>query len=152
MAQGYRTSGSPFGDDGSVGMVADGGNGPFGFVLPRIAVLVKSGSEAANPDINEMEKFVALSGAAQGLFVSWIGFTDAAKKEAGRLFHQTKFWDVTQIIDELIANYEKLSGKLKSDLPLKRVWILGQKKPDRSARFAWHSGDVEIIHQGEERR
>jgi predicted Mrr-cat superfamily restriction endonuclease len=70
MAQGYRTSGSPFGDDGSVGMVADGGNGPFGFVLPRIAVLVKSGSEAANPDINEMEKFVALSGAAQGLFVS----------------------------------------------------------------------------------
>jgi restriction system protein len=114
--------------------------------LPRIAVLVKSGSEMADPDVNELEKFMALSGAAQGLFVSWIGFTDAAKKEASRLFHQAKFWDVTVIVRELESNYEKISDELKSEFPLKRIWILGQKKPDRSARFAWQLGDVEI-HQ-----
>jgi restriction system protein len=152
IAQGYRTRVSPFGDDGSIDIVADGRMGPLGFGLPRIAVLVKPGNEMADPDIDELEAFMALSGAAQGLFVSWIGFTDAARKEAGRLFHQSKFWDVTQVIVELVANYEKLSDGLKSELPLKRIWILGQKKPDRSARFAWQSGDVEIIHHGEERR
>jgi restriction system protein len=146
IAQGYRTRVSPFGDDGSIEILADGGTGPLGFELPRIAVLVKPGSEIADPDVTELETFIALSGAAQGLFVSWIGFTDAAKREAGRLFHQAKFWDLTQIIHELVANYEKLSDGLKSELPLKRVWILGQKKPDRSARFTWQLGDVEI-HQ-----
>jgi hypothetical protein len=58
----------------------------LGFGLPRIAVLVKPGSEMADPNAAELEAFLALSGAAQGLFVSWIGFTDAAKKEAARLF------------------------------------------------------------------
>jgi restriction system protein len=144
IAQGYRTCVSPFGDDGSIELLADRGTGPLGFGLPRIAVLVKPGSEMADPDVNELEKFLALSGAAQGLFVSWIGFTDAAQKEAGRLFHQTKFWDVSQIITELVANYEKLPDRLKSELPLKRIWILGQKKPDRSTRFAWKPGDIEI--------
>ena len=146
IAQGFRTRVSPFGDDGSVSMVADGGNGPLGFALPRIAVLVKSGSEMPDPGTDELEAFLALSGAAQGLFVSWIKFTDAAKAEAGRLFHQTKFWDVAQIIVELKANYEKLSGKLRVDLPLKCIWILGTKRPDRSSRFAWQPGDVE--HHG----
>ena len=145
-AQGYRARSSPFGDDGSIDILADGGTGPFGFGLPRIAVLVKPGSEMADPDTDELEAFMARSGAAQGLFVSWIGFTDAAKREAGRLFHQANFWDVTQIIVELAANYEKLSDRLKSELPLKQIWILGQKKPNRSARFEWQSGDVE--HHG----
>lgn len=144
IAHGYRTRVSPFGDDGSIDIVADSGTGPLGFALPRIAVLVKPGSEMADPDIDELEAFVALSGAAEALLVSWNGFTDAAKKEAGRLFHQAKFWDVTQTIVELVANYDKLSDKLKFELPLKRVWILDKKKPTRSARFEWQSGDLEI--------
>jgi restriction system protein len=133
IAQGFRTRVSPFGEDRSIEIAADGGTGPLGFGLPRVAVLVKSGSKMADPDVNELEKFMALSGAAQGLFVSWVGFTDGAQKEAGQLFHQAKFWDVTQIIVELKTNYEKLPDRLKSELPLKRIWILGQK-PNRSAR------------------
>ena len=147
IAQGYRTRVSPFGDDGSFDIAADGGAGPLGFGLPRIAVLVKSGSEAANPDINELKKFAALSGVANGLFVSWIGFTDAAEREAGRLFHQAQFWNVKHLIETLTANYDKISGNLKSYLPLKRIWILDQR-PDRSGRFQWEDGDVEF-HQGE---
>jgi predicted Mrr-cat superfamily restriction endonuclease len=90
IAQGYQMRVSPFGNDGSVEMLADGKVGPFGFVLPRIAVLVKSGRELADPDSDYIEMFLGCSGAWQGLFVSPSGFTAGAKKEAGRLFHQGK--------------------------------------------------------------
>ncbi len=88
LAIGYQTRVSQFGNDGSVEILADGKIGPLDFALPRIAVLVKPDIDLANPDLAELETFMALSGAANGLFVSWIGFTDLAQKEAGRLFHQ----------------------------------------------------------------
>ena len=125
-------------------MVAEGGEGPIGFRLPRIAVLVNPGSEIADPDINELEEFSALSGAAQGLFVSWFGFSKAARTEAGRLFHQAKFWDIGQTVAEWTAVFEKLPVGVRSILPLKQIWILDQTPPDRSSRFMWQDGDLEI--------
>jgi len=110
IAQGYRVQVSPFGKYGGVGMVAEGGEGPIGFRLPRIAVLVHPGSEVADPDINELEAFLALSGAAQGLFVSWVGFSDAARAEAGRLFHEAKFWDIGQTVAEWITHHSGGGG------------------------------------------
>ena len=146
IAQGYRVQVSPFGKYGGVGMVAEGGEGPIGFRLPRIAVLVHPGSEVADPDINELEAFLALSGAAQGLFVSWVGFSDAARAEAGRLFHEAKFWDIGQTVAEWTVIFEKLPHGVRSILPLKPIWILDQTPTDRSSRFVWQDGDV--VHHG----
>jgi len=134
LANGYRTQVSPFGNDGSVDLLADGGIGPLGFALPRIAVLVKPDTELADPDLAELECFLALSGAANGLFVSWTGFTDTAKTEAHRLFHQAKFWDVSQVIQMLKASYENLSVSLRSDLPLKPVWSIDKSFVDNVVR------------------
>jgi restriction system protein len=94
------------------------------FELARIAVLVKPDIRPADPDVTELETFMALSAASNGLFVSWTGFTDSAQKEAGRLFHQAKFWHVGQVAEMLKVNYHKLSNELKADLRLKQIWAL----------------------------
>ena len=146
IAHGYRVQDSPFGKYGRVSMVAEGGEGPIGFRLPRIAVLVDPGGEIADPDINELEEFSALSGSAQGLFVSWSGFSKAARTEAGRLFHQAKYWDISRIVTEWMAVFEKMPQGVRSILPLKQIWILDQTPPDRSSRFMWQDGDLE--HHG----
>jgi predicted Mrr-cat superfamily restriction endonuclease len=112
IANGYKTRVSQFGNDGSVDILAEGKIGPFGFTLPRIAVLVKPDIDLADPDLAELEAFMTLSSAANAMFVSWTGFTDASKAEAGRLFHQAKFWDVSQLVNVLKANFEKVSNSL----------------------------------------
>jgi hypothetical protein len=107
--------------------LADGPIGALGFPLPRIAVLVNSIHESPNPDVNELETFLSLSGAVNGLFVAWWSFSEQAKREAGRLFHHAEFWDLTHIVDALKVNYDKMPSELKSYLPLKRIWILDQR-------------------------
>ena len=124
--QGYQARSSPFGHDGSKEILAQAAIGPLGFVLPRVAALVKPDIDLADPDLSELERFLALSGASNGLFVSSIGFSDAAKKEAGDLFHQSIFWDVEQLVEMLKANYDGLSNELKIALPIKRIWALKQ--------------------------
>jgi predicted Mrr-cat superfamily restriction endonuclease len=124
VASGFQTSVSSFGHDGSISILAEGKAGPLGFKLPRIAVLVKPNIEPANPDVRELEAFLALSGAFNGLFVSWTGFTEAAEREACRLFHQAKFWNVGTIVEMLKDNYSLVSNDLKSALPLKRFWAV----------------------------
>jgi predicted Mrr-cat superfamily restriction endonuclease len=126
QCMGYQTRVSPFGNNGSVDIVADGKMGPFDFALPRIAVLVTMDTVLANPELAELEAFMALSGASNGLLVSWTGFTELAQKEAGRLFHQAKFWDIRRVVEMLRDNYEKLSGDLQSDLRLEKRWVLSR--------------------------
>jgi predicted Mrr-cat superfamily restriction endonuclease len=130
VAQGYRTQASPFGNDGSVYILADGGLGPFGFALPRVAALVRPINQMLDPDVVELEAFKTLSGSENGLFASWLYFSDETKEEAGRLFNQAEFWDVGGIIRALTANYEKISDESRSYFPLKRIWILDRQKLD----------------------
>ena len=130
IAQGYRTQWCPFGDAGSVYILADGGIGPLGFALPRIAVLVRPVSQMTDPDVNELKSFKALSGAANALFVSWLYFSDKTKAEACNLFQQAEFWDVGGIIRAFTENYEKIFDELRSYLPLKQIWILDRRKLD----------------------
>jgi restriction system protein len=100
------------------------GKGRLGFVFPSISVLVKSDIEPADPDTKELKAFSLRSGTPYGLFVSWAGFTDSAREEEGQLFQQAIFWDIRQIVEMLKANYERLSTDFKSDLPLKKIWVL----------------------------
>lgn len=130
IAQGYRTQASPFRTGGSVYILADGGIGPLGFALPRVAALVRSTNQMEDPDIDELKAFKALSGSKNGLFASWLYFSDETKAEAGRLFDQAEFWDVVGIIRALTEKYGKLSDELKSCFPLKRIWILDRQKLD----------------------
>jgi restriction system protein len=130
IAQGYRTQVSPFGDVGDVYISAYDGIGPLGFGLPRIAALVRPINQMEDPSVDELEAFKTLSKSENGLFASWLYFSDETQELARRLFNQAELWDVNGIIRAITTNYEKLSDELRSYVPLKQIWILDRQKLD----------------------
>jgi len=124
-AQGYTTYRSPEGPDYGVDILA--APGPLGFGQPKMVVQVKSGDspvDRATVDqlIGTMQNF----GAEQGLFVSWGGFKSSVDKETARQFFRVRLWDQSALIDQILANYDKLDEDLRADLPLKRIWTVAQ--------------------------
>lgn len=123
QAQGYRTFLSPTGPDGGVDILA--GSGPLGFESPRIAVQVKSGdAPIGTKELNELRGAMKKFGANYGLFVSWGGFKETAKKEKPTSYFEIRLWDSEDLILHLLESYERLPEELKAELPLKRIWIL----------------------------
>lgn len=69
--------------------------------------------------------------ADQGLLVSWGGFKSSVDKEVPAQFFRVRLWDQDAIVDELLANYDKLDEDLRAELPLKRIWtIAAQEESD----------------------
>ncbi|MFN3368243.1 MAG: restriction endonuclease [Thermus sp.] len=123
QAQGYRTFLSPTGPDGGVDILA--GSGPLGFESPRIAVQVKSGdTPVGTKELNELRGAMKKFGANYGLFVSWGGFKETARKEKPTSYFEIRLWDSEDLILHLLESYERLPEELKAELPLKRIWIL----------------------------
>jgi len=136
IAQGYRTQVSPFGDVGDVYISAYDGIGPLGFGLPRLAALVRPINQMEDPSVDELEAFKASSKSENGLFASWLYFSDETQDHARRSFNQAEFWDINGIIRAITTNYEKLSDELRSYIPLKQIWILDRQKLDRRPDMA----------------
>lgn len=63
-------------------------------------------------------------GAEQGLLVAWGGFKQSVYREARRIFFQIRLWDAQDIVDGVVANYDRLPDTLRAELPLKRIWAL----------------------------
>lgn len=123
QAQGYRTFLSATGPDGGVDILA--GSGPLGFETPRLAVQVKSGEgPVGTKELNELRGAMKKFGANYGLFVSWGGFKETARKEKSTSYFEIRFWDSEDLILHLLENYERLPDDLKAELPFKRIWIL----------------------------
>jgi len=120
-ARGFAASESPPGPDRGVDVLA--GSGPLGLDSPRLAVQVKTGTAG-------VEEFRALRGvmedfrAEQGLLVAWGGFKGKVSDEARHAHFSIRLWDADDLLDELFAVYEGLPGDLRSELPLKRAWML----------------------------
>lgn len=122
-AQGYTTYRSPEGADGGVDILA--GAGPLGFGLPRMCVEVKSGDAPIDrPTVDKLLGAVSKFGANEGLFVSWSGFKSNVQKELAGSFFRIRLWTQKELLEQLFANYERLSEELKAELPLKRAWMI----------------------------
>jgi len=122
-AQGYTTYRSPEGPDKGIDILA--APGPLGFSKPRICVQVKSGDTPVDlATLNQLVGSMQNVKADQGLLVSWAGFKSSVDKEVPSQFFSVRLWDQDAIIEELLANYEKLDEDLKAELPLKRIWTL----------------------------
>lgn len=122
-AKGFVTKVSPPGPDGGVDILA--GSGPLGFESPKICVQVKSSKTPGDVRIvRELDGVVKHFKADYGLLVAWGGLNKKAQHEINTSFFSTKLWDQGKIVDEIMLNYEKFSEELKTDLPLKRTWIL----------------------------
>jgi restriction system protein len=124
-AQGYTTYRSPEGPDHGIDIMAAPGS--LGFGQPRVVVQVKSSDTPTDrPTVDQLIGAMQNVHADQGLFVSWGGFKSSVDKEVARQFFRVRFWDQRALIDQILANYDRLDEDLRADLPLKRIWTIAQ--------------------------
>jgi restriction system protein len=122
-AQGFTTHVSPPGADRGIDILAAGG--PFGFDRPKICVQVKSGDTPADrPEFTQLIVAMQSVAADQGLFVSWSGFKSTVTREVPTQFFKVRIWNANDLVEQLIANYDKLDPDIKAELPLKRIWTI----------------------------
>jgi restriction system protein len=122
-AEGFVTRISEPGPDGGVDILA--GKGPFGFDRPTICVQVKSSDSPLDVDVlRSLQGATQTFRADQGLLVSWGGFNRKVWEESRRSFFSTRLWDSGSLVEVLLANYDRLPGEFKAELPLQRIWAL----------------------------
>jgi restriction system protein len=130
--QGYVVNVSPPGPDQGIDIVA--GRGSLGFDPPRLVVQVKSGDIAADhPTLHALIGAVQTTHADQGLLVSWGGFKRPVEQGRNELFFRIRLWGRTEVLDALFEVYDRLPEELRSDLPLKRTWMLVPEDEEVSA-------------------
>lgn len=122
-AQGFTTYLSPEGPDGGVDILAAGG--AFGFDAPRICVQVKSGDNPADrPEFTQLIGAMENVKAEQGLFVSWSDFKQTVYKEVPNKFFKVRLWNQNDLIEQILANYEKLDQDIRAEIPLRQIWTI----------------------------
>ena len=88
-----------------------------------MCVQVKSSDSPADlPTLTQLIGAMQNVQADQGLLVSWSGFKTSVDREVPAQFFRVRLWDQDALIQELLANYEKLGEDLRAELPLKRIW------------------------------
>jgi len=92
-------------------------------------VQVKSGEgQADHPTLQRLNGAIGEVKAQHGLLVSWGGFKPTVDRETASQFFKVRLWDQDDLLDALLANYDKLPPDIQRDLPLQRIWVLA--KPD----------------------
>lgn len=129
IAKGYVTKVSPPGADGGVDIIA--GPSPFGLGNPKIVVQVKSSSQTEDVKlIREMKGVMQDFNADYGILAVWGGLTRSAIKVSQQSFFKIRWWDQVEIVNQIMANYEKFSDEMKLKLPLKQIWTLVENTDD----------------------
>lgn len=122
-AKGFVTHVSPKGPDHGVDILASSGS--LGFSSPKICVQVKSTGDAIDRTVlDQLIGTMANVGAEYGMLVSWGGFRSSVERERSMQFFKVRLWSKKEIIEELLACYDKLDEEIKQKIPLKRIWTL----------------------------
>lgn len=128
-AQDFKTHISPPGPDGGIDILA--APGTFGFAEPRICVQVKSQQTPIERTVlDALGGVMKKVSATHGLLVCWGGFKGSIDKEEAQQFFHIRLWDADDLIDELLAVYDKLDADIRAQLPLKQVWTLAAPEDD----------------------
>jgi restriction system protein len=129
QAQGYTTYRSPEGPDRGVDILA--APGPLGFGHPRICVQVKSGDERVDrKTLQQLRGDMQAVQAEQGLLVAWGGYKSSIDREVPTQFFQVRLWEAGDLVEEVLAHYEKLPADIRAELPMKRIWILASTEDE----------------------
>ncbi len=124
-ARGYTTYMSPEGPDKGIDILA--APEPMGFGEPRVCVQVKSSDSALDrPTLDQLIGVMQNVQASHGLLVSWGGFKSTVDKEEATQFFRVRLWDQGDLIDQVLAHYDKLNEDIRTELPLKRIWIVAE--------------------------
>lgn len=128
-SQGYTTYRSPPGPDRGVDILA--APAPLGFGRPRICVQVKSQSSPVDsPTLHQLVGSMQNVQADQGLLVSWGGFKSSVDREVPNQFFRVRLWDQDDLIEQMLAAYERLPDDLRAEIPLKRVWTIAAQEDE----------------------
>ncbi len=122
VAEGFLCERKGPGADGGVDILA--GRGPLGLDPPRLVVQVKSdAAPVGDPVVQTLQGALSRFNADQALLVAWGG----VNRNAQRFLETTKFtirvWNSTDLILALLRHYPHLPDDLRSELPLKQIWI-----------------------------
>jgi restriction system protein len=121
-ADGYTCEVSPPGPDSGVDILA--ARGPLGLDSPHVVVQVKSGTSPVDaPTLQQLHGALSTHGGQQGLLVAWGGLTNAARQALRTQRFTVRVWDADDLINALCRVYDRLPEDLRSELPLKVVWI-----------------------------
>lgn len=122
-AKGFTTYRSPEGADQGVDLLASADT--LGFGSPKICVQIKTQDNPVDrPTLDQLIGTMSNYNADYGLLVSWSGFKTSVIKEIPKQFFKVRLWDSQKVIEEIFENYDKLSDEIKTEIPLKRVWML----------------------------
>ncbi len=121
-AEGFTCTVSPPGPDQGIDIIA--GTGPLGIDSPRVIVQVKSGGVIGNAVVNQLNGVINQHNADQGLLVAWDGLTGPGREALRNMQLRIALWESTDVINKLLALYDRLPEELKNRLPLQRVWML----------------------------
>lgn len=125
-AKGFTVFRSPKGADHGVDLLASAGG--LGFDAPKICVQVKSTDSAVErPVLDQLIGTMANVGADYGLLVSWGGFKSSIIREIPMQFFKVRLWSHIEILNELLQCYDLLDEDIKQEIPLKKIWVLGDK-------------------------
>ena len=119
-SMGYKTRVSREGSDLGIDILAspDG----FGFESPRIIVEVKHRA-SKSADSKEIRNLVGGRHASdKGLFVSTSGFSKDARYEADRANIPLMLWDLDDLVQALVENYENADQETRTLIPLTRLF------------------------------
>lgn len=124
-ARGYTTYLSPEGPDKGMDILA--ALEPMGFGEPRLCVQVKSGDSALDrPTLDQLIGVMQNVQASHGLLVSWGGFKSSVDKEVATQFFRVRLWNQGDLIDQVLSHYDKLDEEIRTELPLKRIWVVSE--------------------------
>lgn len=89
---------------------------------------VKSTDSAVErPVLDQLIGTMANVGADYGLLVSWGGFKSSIIREIPMQFFKVRLWSHIEILNELLQCYDLLDEDIKQEIPLKKIWVLGDK-------------------------
>lgn len=120
-AKGFTVYNGPKGPDGGQDLLAAAGD--MGFESPKICVQVKTqNSHVKKEVVDKLSQTIEKFHAEYGLFVAWNGFDKAVNP--AEYFYNIRLWTSSEVVEEVLKNYDKFSPEMQQRIPLKHVWIL----------------------------
>ena len=74
--------------------------------------------------VRELQGVIKSFGAEHGLVIAWGGYRGSVAKEAARSYFELRLWNSTDLVQNILENYDRLPDAIQASLPLKRVWTL----------------------------
>jgi restriction system protein len=96
----------------------------MGLESPRVCAQVCSSPKPVDANaVKDFQAAVKNCGADQGLLIAWRGFQGAAVAESEGRFFDVRLWNDEDVIEAVMAVYDRLPTAIQTSLALRRIWV-----------------------------